>query len=315
MTDQVQVLEAVATLNNDQMGLTPSQDRTGYSIGFRIHQFPLLNDYERKELVAVEEKIADFELVIKGCISNKANMFCNGAIISGPPGTGKTHNIMNWAQDLLDIAVIKQYKKYSGKITPLTLFNVLSENNGPDNVLVLDDIDCWWNIDALNLLKAAHDTKSEHPRNVTYGSRGSMNSFEYTGFTIIITNQKLEEWNNDDVKAVVDRMHMMKLNLTREDIIMKNTSIVEEFLNASVDLSDVIRNDVRAFYVNEVKEFFQYVDKDGKDVFARANVNFSVRWVKKVIDLQMIFGSKWKNFSIEYQRLVAELDRMKAGKF
>lgn len=302
-------------LNSSVAEMINTEKSSGYDIGFRICNFPLLNDYERGLMADVSEKIADFENIVKGCISNKNNMFCNGMIIAGPPGTGKTHNIMNWLAELKDIAIIDNFKKFSGKITPLTMFNVFSENNGNRNVTLLDDSDCWWNIDSLNLLKAAHDTKSVNPRLVTYGSRGSINSFEYTGFTIIITNQKLEDHQGDDIKAVLDRMHYMKINLNREDIILKNTSIVEDFLNESDELSISTKDTVRNFYINEVKEFFNYVDKDGKDVFGRANVSFSIRWVMKVIDLQTIFGDRWKLFSIEYQRLTAELNRMKLNDF
>lgn len=268
-----------------------------------LFKFPILTDLEREELSIVEVKINDFEDIIKKSITNKAKMFCNGLILTGDPGTGKTHNILKWLFELLEDQIIDKYLPFSGKISPITLFQLMKANAGFRDITVLDDSDVWDNLDSMNILKAALDTGMGKKRFVSYGSRGNIDKFEYGGFLIVITNHKFEN-PNDHVKAVLDRTHLMKLNMTRRDIYIKNTSIVEDFVNSKeANLPEDLIKDVIEFYKTDIKDFFDY------DCFAKCNINFSVRFIMKAVDLFNNFGSKWKNFSSEYKKLNDKLQQ------
>lgn len=278
-----------------------------YKKGKSMFMYPLLSDYERICLVDVNRKIADFENVIKKSILMKSQTFCNGLIIQGGPGSGKTYNSIKWLGELVDQGVIRMFQKVSGKLSPITLFQALNDTREEDQVLLLDDTDVFTNRESQNLLKAAFETKSENPREVSYGTRGNINTFLYESFCIIITNHNFEGNTDEHIKAILDRIHLINLNLTAEDMMLKNTEIVEGFLNKTSTCSNDVKEKVIKFYNTEVKDFFKY------GVFEKCNVNFSVRYIMKVIDLQIMFNDNWKTFSIEYQRMLTKLKELKTA--
>jgi Cdc6-like AAA superfamily ATPase len=90
-------------------------------------EFPLLTDLQRSSLIDIDSKLEEFENIIKKSASNYKECFCNGIIVNGQPGTGKTYNIMRWLEDLQEAGKIYGYETYSGKISPVTLYKVLKE--------------------------------------------------------------------------------------------------------------------------------------------------------------------------------------------
>jgi len=265
--------------------------------GEKLFDFPLLNDFERLESKKVDDKLSQFERVVKSSVSNIGNLYSNGMILSGAPGTGKTYNTTKWLDELIDNNLIDNYSVVSGKITPVTLFQFLRENNGPNNVIVLDDCDVFWNLESLNILKAAMQTKSEYgERKVTYGSRGQIQSFIFEGYVIMITNHEFKTIPNDHIRAVLDRVHLMNLNLTTQDLALKNTEIVEDFINNKI-IDDKVKIGLKDLYRNEISQFIE------NEVFQKADVQFSVRFIMKIVDLFTMFGNSWKQFSTEFKKL------------
>lgn len=278
-------------------------------------EFPLLTDLQRSSLIDIDSKLEEFENIIKKSASNYKECFCNGIIVNGQPGTGKTYNIMRWLEDLQEAGKIYGYETYSGKISPVTLYKVLKETTEKRNILVLDDCDVFYNSESLNLLKAAlNNTKDKNDyksRLVSYGTRGRVDSFSFDSFLIMITNESFDrqDYNelSDHMKAVLDRVHLMSVTLTREDILIKNLSIVENFINKDKRLNTNAKQQLLKVFNEEIHDMLIY------DVFEKCKVNFSIRFFLKLADLIMLFGDSWKSFSNDYKKLSAELARVKSS--
>lgn len=278
-------------------------------------EFPLLTDIQRSSLIDIDSKLEEFENIIKKSASNYKECFCNGIIVNGQPGTGKTYNIMRWLDDLQEAGKIYGYETYSGKISPVTLYKVLKETTEKRNILVLDDCDVFYNSESLNLLKAAlNNTKDKNDyksRLVSYGTRGRVDSFSFDSFLIMITNESFDrqDYNelSDHMKAVLDRVHLMSVTLTREDILIKNLSIVENFINKDRRLNTNAKQQLLKVFNEEIHDMLIY------DVFEKCKVNFSIRFFLKLADLIMLFGDSWKSFSNDYKKLSAELARVKSS--
>lgn len=278
-------------------------------------EFPLLTDLQRSSLIDIDSKLEEFENIIKKSASNYKECFCNGIIVNGQPGTGKTYNIMRWLEDLQEAGKIYGYETYSGKISPVTLYKVLKETTEKRNILVLDDCDVFYNSESLNLLKAAlNNTKDKNDyksRLVSYGTRGRVDSFSFDSFLIMITNESFDrqDYNelSDHMKAVLDRVHLMSVTLTREDILIKNLSIVENFINKDKRLNTNAKQQLLKVFNEEIHDMLIY------DIFEKCKVNFSIRFFLKLADLIMLFGDSWKSFSNDYKKLSAELARVKSS--
>lgn len=278
-------------------------------------EFPLLTDLQRSSLIDIDSKLEEFENIIKKSASNYKECFCNGIIVNGQPGTGKTYNITRWLEDLQEAGKIYGYETYSGKISPVTLYKVLKETTEKRNILVLDDCDVFYNSESLNLLKAAlNNTKDKNDyksRLVSYGTRGRVDSFSFDSFLIMITNESFDrqDYNelSDHMKAVLDRVHLMSVTLTREDILIKNLSIVENFINKDKRLNTNAKQQLLKVFNEEIHDMLIY------DIFEKCKVNFSIRFFLKLADLIMLFGDSWKSFSNDYKKLSAELARVKSS--
>ena len=48
----------------------------------------------------IEDKLDNFEKIVKSSVTNYKDLFANGIIISGAPGTGKTYSIKKWLNEL-----------------------------------------------------------------------------------------------------------------------------------------------------------------------------------------------------------------------
>lgn len=278
-------------------------------------EFPLLTDLQRSSLIDIDSKLEEFENIIKKSASNYKECFCNGIIVNGQPGTGKTYNIMRWLEDLQEAGKIYGYETHSGKISPVTLYKVLKETTEKRNILVLDDCDVFYNSESLNLLKAAlNNTKDKNDyksRLVSYGTRGRVDSFSFDSFLIMITNESFnrQDYNelSDHMKAVLDRVHLMSVTLTREDILIKNLSIAENFINKDKRLNTNAKQQLLKVFNEEIHDMLIY------DIFEKCKVNFSIRFFLKLADLIMLFGDSWKSFSNDYKKLSAELARVKSS--
>lgn len=268
-------------------------------------EIPLVADCERENLNKIIANLASFEEVIKKSVTLRQSTYSNSIIIAGMPGTGKTHNTVTWLDELQTAGVIGGFNKVSGKITPLSLFKYLEESSG-DLVQLMDDCDIFQNVESLNLLKSALDTKSEAAdnRQITYGSKGAIQRARYESFMIIITNELFEN-PNPHVAALLDRVHLIELPFTTRDMHIFTLHLIEKLFQDDLTTPTSVKLEVRELLLGEIQEF---VDND---LFKECRVNFSVRFVMKIVDLIALFGNRWKSQSREYKKLTKALESLK----
>lgn len=265
--------------------------------------YPLLTTLEREYYHnVVEVKLNEFDELIKTIILNQDKMKLNSLTLFGPQGTGKTYNTLKVLNDLLDQGRITGLKYASGEITRVGLFNLLEEQKDYGNITVLDDCDVILNPDCLPTLKAASDTKSnQKPRIVTYNSNRGDRNFEFNGFIVHLTNENYYKYADVHMAAVLDRMHIFKLDITRYDIFLRNAFLAENELNEFED--ENMKLEFAAFFQEEIREFVK------KGIFDNCKLSFSLRFVNKLTDLYPAFNSRWKSASMEYSMLTEELKR------
>lgn len=290
-----------------------------------MDKYTLLTDDEMNELPVVLQRRRKFKKLVKDSVTNADRTFSNCICLQGKPGTGKTTLIVEHLTQLVNEGVISKYVRVAGHVTPTSLYNLLRDNSETDykgriTVVVLDDIDALYDAGALEIMKAAFDTKNDHPdnRKVFYLARLGKNtgstsdiagSFKYNGYCIIITNNNLLANPTDHQQAVLDRIHVMNADLNKSDFKIFNTYLTQEYLNKNPDyLPEEILDEIADFFKNEVREWFD------NNVFEKANILFSIRLLKKFIDLINLFGSDWKEFSIPYQSLSKMNELVKAKK-
>jgi hypothetical protein len=156
--------------------------------------------------------------------------------VSGAPGTGKSHTIINLLDQAKDRGDI-QFHKISGTVTPVNLYKVLWRHRSKNDIVLLDDTDSVYDDEeSMNLLKAALDTGDR--RVLSYLSESNAlkaeeidQEFEYTGSMIFITNRDLfteiEIGRSKLIphyKAMIDRSVYLDLKLHDTDDVLAWTS-------------------------------------------------------------------------------------------
>ena len=206
---------ATPTIFNANMQLEPELA----SDFLRIHE------HEVQTLRTVNQKLDHLAIMTRGVCEGDFH----GFVVQGEKGLGKSHTVHR-VLDEYDPTVPgnedmpeekrRSVRRFTGKITPLQLFLALQEWNTSKCILLFDDCDSAWNeIDALNVLKAAMDTKDR--RIVTWATTSRLvreQSFEFKGQVIVITNANMV---SKHYKAFLDRVHKFPLKMTREEKVVK----------------------------------------------------------------------------------------------
>jgi adenylate kinase family enzyme len=265
----------------------------------------LLTEDQRLVLPQVILRRNQFKAILDSFIKNRGETFSNAIIISGKPGTGKTTLVNEFLDQLVEQDLITDYKRTSGHMTKVALFDFLrpewneQENHIP-TVHVIDDCDCIYNYECVEIMKSAFDTKSNSKSNrmVYYKSGYNRDQYKYLDFCIIITNDDFQDYVSDEMRALLDRVHLFNIDLEVGDFKIFNTYLVEKYLNDNPDnLSEEVINSIMEFYEEYVEKWFYY------NSFSRAGINFSIRLIRKFVDLMILFGNDWKAYSMDYKRL------------
>lgn len=158
-------------------------------------------------------------------------------IVTGPPGVGKSHGIMQQLEKATLFERVKKDGKQSrfeivkGTISGIGLFAKLYKFSDPKNILVFDDCDVWEDQDALNILKGALDSGKNRRISYNKDSRllrdeGVPNSFDFKGSIIFITNVDFEGRRSKKIQAHLDalqsRSHFIDLTIdTARDAMLR----------------------------------------------------------------------------------------------
>jgi hypothetical protein len=118
-------------------------------------------------------------------------------IVSGAPGTGKSHTVEHLLSTAADRDLIK-YETVKGAISAVNLYKLLFRYSKSDQIVLLDDADSIFDDeDAMNIMKAALDTTAV--RKISWLSESNAlkaedipTSFVYEGSMIFITNKDFQ---------------------------------------------------------------------------------------------------------------------------
>ena len=218
-----------------------------------------------------------------------------GLVVSGPAGIGKSQTVITELDETLGmqaklLGMTPKFDVISGHITPIMLYTKLYEMADKGSVLVLDDCDVLEDIDALNILKAALDTKKV--RKITWGSAGFAlekmevpTSFEFHGGVIFLTNMKLNQVKSGKLaphcEAIVSRVHYLDLRIDtmRERLIhIRNVALNSDMLD-EYDFSKKDKGILLAWIMDNVERIAQ----------------MDLRTVKKAADLMKAMPQNWQS--------------------
>jgi hypothetical protein len=220
-------------------------------------------------------------------------------IISGPPGLGKTFEVVKAIKSVKD-NFDDARNKVSGFVRPTGLYKSLFEHSAPGQVLLFDDADSIFGDDAsLNLLKAACDTTDK--RIISWRAETHMkdelgeslpNWFEFHGTVVFVTNQDfnaaIERGGRlaPHFEAFVDRAHYLDLELkTKSDYLFRIRQVMQECLaNNQLKLLGLSQP-------NDVGEIYSYMRDTIKDI-----KKISLRTVIRLGQIKSM-GGDWKRLA------------------
>ena len=211
----------------------------------------------------------------------------HGLIIQGEKGLGKSHTV-HAILDEYDPTVEgneempeeqrRSIKRFTGKITPMQLYLALQEYSGKKCILLFDDCDSAWNdIGALNILKAAMDTKPR--RTVTWASSARAireQSFVFEGSVIVITNAHM---HSGHYKAFLDRVHKFRVTMTAREKLLK----IQEIATVAPEYDRNLASQV----FEHIQENLQYIGP-----------RLSMRTFVKTYEL-VTFSENWRELAME----------------
>lgn len=153
--------------------------------------------------------------IVKDRVRGVVHRQSTGLYLHGRPGTAKTHMVRS-TLDLLAVG----YTASNGHLTPIGLFDLLSEN--PDRVIVLDDVSSIFNAPiSLQILLAAlgnpHDGSGV--RIVKYKTARETRVVPFSGGIIAMSNIPLDGHNHDVLAALRDRVNVIHFEPSDDQII------------------------------------------------------------------------------------------------
>jgi hypothetical protein len=183
------------------------------------------------------DRIANRFRVLDKMSSAAINGDIRAMIVTGPPGVGKSHGIMQQLEKATLFERVKRdgkqarYEIVKGTISGIGLFAKLYKFSDPKNILVFDDCDVWEDQDALNILKGALDSGKNRRISYNKDSRllreeGVPNAFDFKGSIIFITNVDFEGRRSKKIQAHLDalqsRSHFIDLTIdTARDAMLR----------------------------------------------------------------------------------------------
>ena len=146
-----------------------------------------------ERVIRIGERFTVMYRLTQGSISGAVRSL----IISGAPGTGKSHTVEHLLSSANERDLIK-YESVKGAISAVNLYKLLYRYSKSDQIVLIDDADSIFDDeDAMNIMKAALDTSAV--RKISWLSESNAlkaedipTSFVYEGAMIFITNKDFQ---------------------------------------------------------------------------------------------------------------------------
>lgn len=190
---------------------------------------------------------------------------CNGMIVTGEGGLGKTYTIYDELGGMVENVDFFWFTTYA---TPKGLFDLLKENRHA--FMVFDDMDsAFTNRDSVNILKAALDSTARR-RMINWNKSGVQETFEFKGTIIFLSNVPLMKIP----QPIISRSIYVDLFMTPEEKIEHMTNILEairpdiltlEEKQKALDFLDDKKLEIKDFNIRtliNVANFLKHQDKD-----------------------------------------------------
>jgi len=242
-------------------------------------------DSEPKVILKATEDIdkllnAKYE-TLRAMVRGVAMKQINGLLIRGSAGVGKTYTVQEILDELSKTHPDIKPKWFRGRVTAVQFYLTLAEHRTSKDLLVFDDCDSiLQDSNSLEVIKAAMDTQKI--RHVSW-KNGTVDpsEFDFDGNLIIITNT--EPYNNEDYKAVLDRILSIDFWLTPQEKLIRINQLATALVNSN-KLTPELKSDI----TNWMKNNPMLTDD-----------KLSLRTFVKLMDLAKLSPDKWR----EYARL------------
>ena len=244
-----------------------------------------------EEIMArLKEKFEDLKDLTRAIKQGKLR----AAVVSGPPGVGKSHGVEEVLQkdDLFNTIAGRQpkYEIVSGAMSALGLYAKLFRYADRGNVIVFDDCDSVLQDElSLNILKAALDSKKRRYINWNTDSRllrteGIPDRFEFSAGCMFITNIKFEHIRSkklkDHLEAIKSRCFYIDLEMdTKREQLLRIRQIVNEGMLQEYEFEE-----------QEKTEIIDFINRNADSL-----LELSLRMVLKIADLKRTFPQRWQN--------------------
>jgi len=255
------------------------------------HRKPSTNESVREETdTEIKKRLKErFEILNQMTIA-AAEANVRGLIVSGAPGTGKSHEVEAALKEdsMVDMLSFNpdhpaqdkrrmnkkhefrpRYTFMKGYMSAAGLYEMLFNYSQRGEVIVMDDCDrVWFDETSLNLMKAALDTTRE--RVLTWQTSDFRNSeiprrFTYEGSLIVITNYNFEKMIHTSSKlaphfeAMMDRCFYLDttIDTLREKLIRIEQVAMDFGMLTSLGLERKESKEVMRFVMENAKDFRQ----------------------------------------------------------
>ncbi len=249
------------------------------------------NETPAERVARIAERFTVMYKLTKGSIAGTLRSF----IVSGAPGTGKSHTIIRLL-DAAHEADTNRFAKVAGTITAVNLYKLMFRYSSPSDIILLDDTDSVYDDEeSLNLLKAGLDTGDKRiiswlSESAALKSEDIPTDFEYKGSMIFITNRPLQaeiEYGRSKLiphyKAMIDRSVYLDLKLHDTDDILAWISFMVMKHHILVQ---------RGISHEQEKDVVKWV----QDHVAQIPI-LSIRTMIKVADFMNTNPAEWESFA------------------
>lgn len=216
-------------------------------------------------------------------------------IVSGAPGTGKSHTIKSLLRQAHERNGI-QYVVVSGTITGINLYKLLYKYRQEKQIILMDDCDSVYDDeDGMNVLKAALDTTDDRhiswlSEAVTLKADNIPTEFEYKGSMQFITNKNLNAIITHGRSKLVPHFRALKDRSIYLDLKLHTPKDITAWIGYMTLKHGILR--ARGLSIPDQQMVVDWVTKHSTDI-----PELSIRTMLKVADFVKTDPNTWESFA------------------